>query len=76
MIEWFFVISLTMPGLCDTAVCEASGGAVSAEITVPTDETHCRRIRKLIVARFGKARDGRPNIDGTVTECEARTRER
>jgi len=74
VIEWVFIISLHMPSLCDTAECEARRGPVTAEIRGLVDETHCRRIRKLIMDRFGTTRDGRPNIDGTVSECEERKR--
>ena len=73
VIEWFFAISLSMPGLCDTAACEASRGSVRAEV-VGVDRTHCERLRKLMVGHFGRARDGRGNIDGTISEGEERGR--
>ena len=77
VIEWFFAISLSMPGLCDTAACEARGGEVRNE-TIGVDKAHCERLRKVILGRIrdevGVARDGRLNLDGTVSECEERER--
>lgn len=71
MIEWIFLITMYRPSLCNTAVCEARNGVVVAEVR-GVDREHCNRIREEILGFFGKTRDGRPNINGTVTECEQR----
>lgn len=77
LIEWYFVIAVTMPGLCSTAECEARKGEVRNE-TIGVDKAHCERLRKLITGRLleevGMSRDGRPNFSGTVSECQERKR--
>ena len=68
MTEWFFIIFLTLPGLCDTARCEQAQGAIRAEITA-ADDVHCVRLRKMLLRQLG----GEANVKGTVTPCMSRT---
>lgn len=68
MTEWFFVLLLSLPSLCDTQKCQQAGGQIRAEITA-ADEVHCLRLRRLLVREFG----GEANIKGTVTPCVSRT---
>ena len=68
MMEWVFVLLLTLPSLCTTTRCTDARGAVRAEITA-VDEPQCLRLRKLLVQQFG----GEQNVKGTVTPCANRT---
>ena len=67
-LEWYFVLALALPSLCDTTRCQQAQGAIRAEI-VATDEVHCLRLRRLLVREFG----GEANMKGTVTPCVSRT---
>ena len=69
LIPYYFVLTLFMPGLCDTQNCADQKGKV-VSTNVLTDETHCNRVRKLVADQFG----GEANINGTLSRCESRSK--
>lgn len=73
MVEWFFILTLFWPSSCSTDACLAERGRIVAEVRA-IDEAQCRSVRKFILSQFGRTRDGRPNIDGSITECEEKRR--
>lgn len=71
MTEWFFILTLFWPTSCSTPACVAEKGQIVATVR-EVDRAQCEWVRKFIVDQFGKTRDGRINIDGSISECEER----